>query len=97
MSAEPPPSSATPDLVERLMQLIEEASGHSIVVDRSDVGPGSIGRLRVSSSVMIAYLVAIEDELSFVWEDWMPPGVLDSFEALAKFLRSRLPDAGEPC
>ena len=83
-------------MVERLMRLLEEASGHSVVVDRRDAGPGSIGRLRVSSSIMVAYLVAIEDELSFVWDDGVAPEVFDSFEALAAFLHRRSPRTGAP-
>lgn len=83
-------------MVELLVRLLEEASGHSVVIDRRDVGPGSIRRLRVSSSIMVAYLVAIEDELSFVWEDGVAPEVFDSFEALAEFLHRRLPRAEAP-
>jgi len=98
MSTEYPRRHAGPVTIEWLMQLLEEASGGTIIVDRCDVGAGSIGRLQVSSSVMVAYLVAIEDELSFVWDDGVAPTVFDSFQALAAFLHHRFPASTEtPC
>jgi hypothetical protein len=78
------------------MQLLEEVSGDNVVVDRGDCGRGSIARLQVSSAVMVAYLVAIEDEFSFLWDDDIHPDVFDAFQTLAAFVDSRLPTpAGE--
>ena len=85
--------SPDPALVERLMRSLEEVSGDAVAVDREDAGPGSVGRLQVGSAVMVAYLVAIEDEFGFVWDDDVAPEVFDSFAALAAFVAERMPVA----
>lgn len=70
----------------RLIDLMEQALDHEIAIDRENVGAGSIRRLGVDSSAMLAFMVAVEDAFGFEWDDDLAPETLGSFEALAGYL-----------
>ena len=75
------------------MQLLEDVSNLPLTIDRRDVGPGSVSRLEFSSLAIMAFLVSIEDEFGFVWDNDVDPAIFGSFDALAGYLSDRVPAA----
>jgi acyl carrier protein len=78
------------ELVVRLMELLEQTSEGRIVVPRDCAGPDSVRNLGVDSLGLLNYLIAIEDEFGIEWQDDLPKGTLDSFEAIAGYVGKEL-------
>jgi acyl carrier protein len=79
-----------------LQQLILDLDDAGVTVDPADTGSESIRRLGLSSSNMLAFLVAVEDRFGFSWEDDLDPQVLTSFDAMADHIAGRCSLAPRP-
>jgi acyl carrier protein len=67
----------------RLMELLEECTAGAIAPDPTDSGPDSIRRLGVTSTSMLEFLVAVEDEFGIEWDDDVDEETFRSFDAIA--------------
>lgn len=72
-------------IVERLAQIMErEVDG--LTVPRAERGVDSISRLDISSSALVAFLLAVEEEFGIMWDPDIDRSVLQSFDAMAQHL-----------
>ena len=70
-------------ICKRLMALLTDSTKGAVVTDPTDTGPDSIRRLGVSSTAMLEFLVAIEDEFGIEWDDEVDEATFRSFDAIA--------------
>ena len=75
--------------VERLRDLLVEASEGDVTPPVDTSGADSIRRLGLTSVRLMAFLVAVEDEFGFEWDEDLDPAVISGFEAMAAYVESR--------
>lgn len=72
--------------VERLMVILEREAADGLSVPREERGDDSISRLRLDSVLIVAFFAAVEDEFAIEWDPDMDPAVMQSFDAMARYL-----------
>jgi acyl carrier protein len=83
-------ASARPQIVERLVELLERETGDDIAA-RDDLRDRPIAELSVNSLAMISFLDAVGDEFDIEWDDDVDGDAFSSLPALGDYLLAQRP------
>lgn len=82
------------EVIERLVRILVAVTDGDVSNDVDVDGIDSIRRLGLTSVTLLAFMVAVEDQLGVEWDDDVEPDVTASFGSMADYVLGTSTGAG---